>query len=253
MKLAISNIISSIVSSDPARAAGLTFSGGGRTRSLTVVRRAGMKGMRLSVDPRDASVRLTLAPRVPLRPALAWVVERKGWIEAELGRLPPPCPIAPGMAFLLAGTEVRLDWSPDRLRRPALADGVLSIGGPLDQLPARLLRYLRAQGLALLTAETHEMAHHHGITVANVGVGDPRGRWGSCSNSGDIRYSWRLVLAPDFVRRAVVAHEIAHRRHMDHSPAFYAFAKQIGGIDQKVSRAWLKTNGISLHWFGRDS
>src|SRR3546814_3895389 len=62
--------------------------------------------------------------------------------------------------------------------------------------------------LPILSEETAFYAGRAGVIVSQVTVGDPRGRWGSCAASGAIRYSWRLILAPDHVRRATVAHEV---------------------------------------------
>ncbi len=70
----------------------------------------------------------------------------------------------------------------------------------------------------VLGAETAEYAERAGVTVTRVSIGDPRGRWGSCASWGAIRYSWRLILAPDLSRRATVAHEVAHWIHMNHVP-----------------------------------
>lgn len=235
----------------------LVFSGGGRRRTLTVVRRKGMRTMRLTIDPRNADVRLTLPPRAPLRPAIAWASEKRAWIEAELARMPPPQPIVPGIAFLLAGEPVVLEWAVHHPRSPSLGMGatgerVLMVGGSRESLSPRVLRYLKKAALDRLGAETGELAAAHGITVARVGIGDPRARWGSCSANGDIRYSWRLILAPDHVRRATVAHEVAHRLHMDHSRAFHACAARLLGSDPAPARAWLRTQGALLHGFGRE-
>lgn len=243
---AIWNIISPTVSSE------LVFSGGGRTRSLTVVRRSVARGMRLTVDPRDATVRLTLGTRSPLRPALAWAAGKRGWVETELARLPPPLPLVPDMVFNLGDGNVRLDWAAEKSRRVTLNDGILHVGGPRDQLTARVMRFLRAHALTVLERETRSLAAANGITVGRVGVGDTRSRWGSCATSGDIRYSWRLILAPAFVRRSTVAHEVAHRIHMNHGPAFHALAARLYQGDPHPARVWLRTNGPSLHWFGRD-
>lgn len=208
--------------------------------------------MRLTVDPRDATVRLTLGTRAPLRPALAWAAEKRGWVEAELARLPHPNPIVPGMTFQLGDEEVRLDWAAEKSRRVTIGGGILHVGGPRDQLTNRVMRFLRAHARSLLEAETHSLAALHDITIGRVSVGDTRSRWGSCAASGDIRYSWRLILAPPFVRRSKVAHEVAHRVHMNHSPAFHTVAARLYGGDPNVARNWLRANGPSLHWFGRE-
>ena len=267
---AILNFISSTASSE------LAFSGGGRTRSLTVVRRAASRGLRLTVDPSDATVRLTLGSRAPLRPALAWAAGKRAWVEAELARLPVAVPIVPGLVFGLGDDRVRVEWDAENSRTPRLVipakagthlptqvqemgprfrgddEQQLQVGGPLEALPPRVLRFLRAHALSVLEAETRQLAADHGIAIGRVGVGDPRTRWGSCASSGDIRYSWRLILAPGFVRRATVAHEVAHRVHMNHGRQFHALAATLTGADPAPSRQWLRAHGAALHWFGRD-
>ncbi|MBA3895624.1 MAG: M48 family metallopeptidase [Sphingomonadaceae bacterium] len=230
----------------------LVFTGGGRARALVVVRRRGVRAMRLSVDPRDASVRLSLPPRAPLRSALAWAAGKRHWVEAQLAALPGGTPVAPGMALLVGGDVLALDWSPLHPRAVVRAGEVLRIGGPLESLAPRLLRWLRREALGLLGAETRALAGAHGISVGRVGVGDPKGRWGSCATSGDIRYSWRLILAPSHVRRATVAHEVAHRVHMNHGKDFHALVAELHGGDPADARRWLREHGPALHWFGRD-
>ena len=75
-------------------------------------------------------------------------------------------------------------------------------------------------------------------------------RWGSCSAAGAIRYSWRLILAPEFVRRATVAHEVAHLVHLNHGPDFHALVERLLGADPRPARAWLKREGAALHRIG---
>jgi hypothetical protein len=120
-------------------------------------------------------------------------------------------------------------------------------------LSRRIVAWLKREALRLLDAETNEFASRAGVEVAGVAVADPKARWGSCASRGAIRYSWRLILAPDAVRRSTVAHEVAHRVHMNHGPAFHALVAELYGRDPKVERDWLRRHGASLHWFGRES
>ena len=151
----------------------------------------------------------------------------------------------------LFGRPRRIDWDPRRSRRIEVEADRLIVGGPREALEARILRWLKAEALALLGAETREMAAKAGVAAARIGVGDPSSRWGSCSASGTIRYSWRLVMAPDFVRRATVAHEVAHLVHLDHSPKFYALAERLLGEDPRRAQLWLRREGAALHSIGR--
>ncbi len=133
-----------------------------------------------------------------------------------------------------------------------LGDAV-RVGGDADGLSRRVHRALRVEALRVLTAETALVADRHCLAVASVGVGDPTGRWGSCSAAGALRYSWRLILMPPDVRRSIVAHELAHRLHLDHSPAFHRAAERVLGGSHAPARAWLKAHGRALHGVGRDT
>lgn len=221
-------------------------------RPLAVRRSPSARTMRLVVDPRGGEVRLTLPRRASLAEAFKWAETKRGWVAAQLAKLPDGQPIEPGMSFSFAGQDVTLDWAATHPRKPVLIGDTVRVGGPRDQLPARLLRWIKAEAKALLEAETREIALLAGKPVARVGVGDPVSRWGSCSPSGDIRYSWRLILAPEHVRRATVAHEVAHLVHMNHGREFHRLAAQLHGADPSPARRWLRANGAALHWFGRD-
>ncbi|MDB5689490.1 MAG: hypothetical protein JWL91_1366 [Sphingomonas bacterium] len=209
--------------------------------------------MRLSVDPRDGTVRLSLPTRAAIRPALAWAEEKRGWIEGALAVLPAPRPIVPGATIPFEGREIVIAWRTDAPRSVMLDGASLRVGGPVEAVGARVLRWLRQQAGERMAAETHGFAASAGVTIGRIGIGDPRSRWGSCAPSGDIRYSWRLILAPPEVREATVAHEVAHRLHMDHSPAFHAAVTRLLGRDPRPERHWLRTHGASLYWLGRDS
>jgi predicted metal-dependent hydrolase len=219
---------------------------------IEVVRHARARRMRLSIDPRSGKVRLTLPPRASLRKAMDWAREQQGWIAAQKATMPAARPFVPGARLPLGDAEVEIIWpAPGAGRTPRLEGEHLLCGGPREGLEKRVERWLRQAALDLLSEETAEYADRLGVTVTRVSIGDPRGRWGSCASSGQIRYSWRLILAPAHVRRATVAHEVAHRVHMNHSPAFHRLVDELYEADPAIARAWLRRNGAGLHWYGR--
>ncbi len=207
--------------------------------------------MRLRVDRRTGEVVLTVPRRASRRKALAWADGHRDWIEARLAEVPPAVPLAPGSDLPLYGRAHRIDWSVERPRTPRLEAERLVVGGPLEGLEGRLLRWLRRHALDILAAETAEFAAKAGVRVSRIGTGDPVSRWGSCSAAGGIRYSWRLILAPEWVRRATVAHEVAHRVHMNHGPDFHRLVERLLEADPKPARLWLRRHGPSLHRIGR--
>jgi predicted metal-dependent hydrolase len=194
-----------------------------------------------------------LPRRAALAPALAWAERQRGWIEAGLARLPAALPIVDGATIPFEGGDLAIRWDPAGARALRRSGDRLLVGGPADSLRTRVLRWLKAQALATLGEETRVLAGRAGVTVARVAVADPRTRWGSCAVDGTIRYSWRLILAPPWVRRATVAHEVAHRIHMNHGHAFHAAVAELLGADPAPARAWLRAHGAALHWVGQEA
>jgi len=221
---------------------------GGAPVTIRVDARA--RRMRLRVDPRTKGVTLTVPRRTSERRALAWAAGQRAWIERALADIPETLAFAPGGTVPLEGVAHRLDWDPARPRRIECGEGRLVMGGPIEGLDRRLLRWLKAHALDMLQRETREFGARAGVMASRVAIGDPVSRWGSCSSGGAIRYSWRLILAPEFVRRATVAHEVAHLVHLNHGPDFHALVKELLGADPGLARAWLKREGGALHRIG---
>jgi predicted metal-dependent hydrolase len=128
----------------------------------------------------------------------------------------------------------------------------LRCGGPIEGFARRIEDFLKSAARDMLSAETAEFAALAGVTVRGVSLGDADTRWGSCSAAGRIRYNWRLILAPPAVRRWVVAHEVAHRRHMNHGPAFKALEAELFEGDGAAARLLLRRHGPRLKRVGRD-
>lgn len=234
-----------------AAEAELSFEAGGRSRPLEVRRMAQARTMRLSVDPRDGGVRLILPSRASLGAALKWVETKRDWIEAALVALPDARPIAEGMTISVGGEALQITLA-DQGRIVRRSGDRLLVPQPADLLGARVIRWLRKEALVRLDEDTRRFAVRAGVSVGRVSIGDPRARWGSCSANGDIRYSWRLILAPPTVLEATVAHEVAHRLHMDHSADFHAAVERLLGRDPAPERAWLRAHGRELYWLGRE-
>lgn len=227
------------------------FQGGGRTVPLTLRLMPTARGLRLSVDPVRERVLLTMPKRASRRAALAWAEARRGWVEELLSRAPATRPFVPGAVLPFDDAELRVEWREDGRRSATRVGDTLVCGGPADRLASRVEAWLRREALKLLSDDTAHYAARAGVTVSRVSVGDPRRRWGSCASGGTIAYSWRLALAPRFVRRSTVAHEVAHRLHMDHSPAFHAAHARLLGEDPSRAGDWLRRHGAELHLFGR--
>jgi predicted metal-dependent hydrolase len=207
--------------------------------------------LKLRLDDSRQLLLLTCPPRSSRRRALDWAAGQRPWVEARLAESGPVVPLLPGIMITLEGQDTRLAWVDGASRRPAWSNGTLSCGGPLESFAARIEKWLRERARDLLSADTADAARKAAVTVRRVSIGDAGTRWGSCSASGSIRYNWRLVLAPPEVRRWVVAHEVAHRVHMNHGPAFKALEAQLFGGDAEAARLSLRRIGPGLKRVGR--
>jgi predicted metal-dependent hydrolase len=211
----------------------------------------GAKRMRLRLDEKRSVLKLTGPLRMNRRAALDWAAEQREWVETQLDAVLPAEPFVSGASVPFEGEDVRLEWRPDAARTPKLADGVLVSGGPAEGFARRIESFFKRRAVETLSLETQEIAEKAGVTLRSVSVGDADTRWGSCSSSGRIRYSWRLILAPREVRRYVVAHEVAHLVHLDHGRAFKALERKLFEGDADAARLLLRRIGSRLKRVGR--
>lgn len=196
---------------------------------------------------RDGSVRLSIPAWVRSAEALSFVHSRADWLAGQMATLPAPAPIQPGATLHYRGAPLVVDWQQAAPRRPVCADGTLRIGGPGESLERRIRRWLELQARRLLAADLAHYTRVAGVTAPPLLLSNAQRRWGSCSIRGAIRINWRLVMAPDDVRRSVVAHEVAHLLHFNHSPQFHAALGRLFEGDIAAANSWLKREGRGLY------
>ena len=211
----------------------------------------GAKRLRLRLDEKRSVLKLTGPLRMNRKAALDWAAEQREWVETQLGTMLPAEPFVPDAIIPFEGEKVRLEWNPDAARTPKLIDGLLVSGGPPEGFARRIESFFKRRAVETLSKETQEVAEKAGATLRAVSVGDADTRWGSCSSSGRIRYSWRLILAPPDVRRYVVAHEVAHLIHLNHGRAFKALERKLFEGDAEAARLLLRRIGGRLKRIGR--
>jgi predicted metal-dependent hydrolase len=211
----------------------------------------GARRMRLRFDDSRNVLKLTCPVRTSRAKALAWALDQREWIDAQIARALPGEPFVPGAMIPVAGVETRLVWSPELPRSPRLRAGELGCGGPEAGFERRVAGFLKRLALEVMSAEAAEFAQAAGVTPTGVGVGDAASRWGSCSSTGRIRLSWRLILASPEARRYVVAHEVAHLMHLNHGAEFKALEARLFGPGLAAAKAALRREGPRLRRLGR--
>ena len=201
--------------------------------------------MRLAPD--GSEVRITLPTWGRTLDAMVFVETRRAWLEAQAAAIPASAPPAEAGTIAYRGTRLAIEWQPQAPRMPHVEGSEVRIGGASETITPRLRRWLEREALALLESDLVYYCERADVGRPLLRLSRAQRRWGSCSGKGCIRINWRLIQAPDFVRRSVVAHEVAHLVHFDHSPAFHCLLGQLYESDIADADAWLRREGRGLY------
>ncbi len=223
----------------------------GEAVPVRLLRNPRARRISMRADAVKREIRITMPTYAPSAAAFEFVQAKREWIAARLKSAPDAAPLVPGSEVGFEGEARVIMWQPDWPRRIDCSGGEIRVGGPEAMVGPRILRWLKAEARTIYTQEIEHYCSIAGERPPRLSLGDPRSRWGSCSTSGTISLSWRLIMAPASVRRSVIAHEVAHIRYMDHSADFYAWLDSIYEGDRKSADRWLKMHGTGLQRVGR--
>ncbi|MFD0988052.1 M48 family metallopeptidase [Methyloligella solikamskensis] len=195
------------------------------------------------------------------------------WLKERLDGLSEPVPFTDGAVIPLRGYAHQIHFAgPVRRRGVAWIDAEdsidlpawpeaaaqdadnlprLCVSGEPEHAPRRLLDWLKRQAQHDLKDEVSYQAERMGLAPKRIFVRDQTTRWGSCSTSGALSFSWRLILAPGFVLEYLVVHEVAHLAHMNHGPRFWRLVEKTMP-DYEEAQKWLRDHGASLHRYGAE-
>ena len=208
----------------------------------------------LRVQAATREVVLTMPPRGSIKEARAFAEKHGAWIAARLGRLAEAAPFAHGTEMPLRGALHRIVhrrnlrgtvWT----ETDAAGRRLICVAGEAPHVERRIGDFLKREARRDLEAASRRYAQKLGVTIKRISVRDQVSRWGSCSTTGVLSYSWRLILAPPFVLDYLAAHEVAHLIEMNHSPRFWRLVGRLCPAMQRA-KVWLDAHGTDLHRYG---
>ena len=214
---------------------------------IVLKRHSRARRLTLRMAPDGSAVQITLPQWARSKEAIAFAHARRDWLADQHAKIPQRRSPEPGSTIQFRGTDLTVQWSQTAPRRPQRHADTVLVGGPRDAFERRLSRWLEREALTLFERDTIEYCEAANLGPVPVALSRAQRRWGSCSDRKRIRLNWRLIQAPDFVRRSVVAHEVTHLVHFDHSPAFHALLDEIYDDDIGKADRWLKQHGRSLY------
>jgi predicted metal-dependent hydrolase len=227
----------------------------GEVYRVALKRMASSRRFTLRVRAASRDVVLTIPQRSSLSSAREFAERHAAWIGARLARLPKPVAFAPGSRTPLRGVEHVIAHRPNARGVVWIEAGahgpLLCVAGESPHVARRIKDFLRREARRDLESAVAKHAARLGVAPRRITLRDTSSRWGSCSTSANLNFSWRLILAPPFVLDYLAAHEVAHIVHMNHSPMFWKLAGRLFPETERAE-AWLKAHGSGLHRFGAE-
>ena len=225
---------------------GVLVSENSRTRRLT---------LRLLPQPKgDDAFKVTVPPDTPLAEIETFLERHREWAAEQVAGRPEPTVIEDGAILPVRGVPTRIVHAgPGRglakLGKTAEGEAALFVHGDPAHLARRVTDFLKREAKRDLSRAVAHHAGALGVVPRSITVRDTVSRWGSCSTTGALNFSWRIVLAPPDVLDYLAAHEVAHLREMNHSDRFWALVERLKpGMD--AQRRWLREHGATLHAVG---
>lgn len=200
---------------------------------------------------------LTMPPRGSLKEAQDFAQKHGGWIAARLHRLPEAAPFRPGTLVPLRGIPHRIAHRPGArgtvwTEANAQGDRLLCVAGEAPHVDRRVGDFLKREARRDLESASARAAAALGVKLKRLNIRDQSSRWGSCSTTGALSYSWRLILAPSFVLDYLAVHEVAHLVEMNHSLRFWRLVDRLCPHARRA-KSWLDLHGADLHRYGLPS
>ncbi len=227
---------------------------------MPVILRRNVRARRfiLKIGANKPEVILTMPGNGSEAEAMDFAISQAHWIKSRLNAQPDIIAFAPGAEIPLRNIMHTIEHCPNQ-RGTVWTSGddgedssrpVIHVAGDQRHLARRVRDWLKKQARSDLSQSVTVHSQHLGLRAKSITIRDQTTRWGSCSSTGGLSFSWRLILAPSFVLDYVAAHEVAHLEEMNHGPRFWKLVEQCIP-DYRHAQKWLKNNGARLHIYGK--
>lgn len=221
-------------------------------KSLPLVIKESSRARRLTLRMRPEAggeVILTLPLHYSKRQVIGFIEKSTPWLAKQMAKSFPKLSYVEGMVLPIFGKQYELRHKSSPSFRSWWGEDHLLIHAPPEKFGSFVQKSLHQVAKQFLQERTVLYAERLAKPVSRITLRDTRSRWGSCSATGNISYSWRLIFAPEQVADYVCAHEVAHLMEMNHSPEFWHIVRGFCP-DYKPLRHWLRQNGKTLFQYG---
>lgn len=213
------------------------------------------------IHPRSKSIKIRIEPSgevvvttprfIPKWSINAMMKKSDGWIQKQLLKIEQRKEFGETthtIKLFGEGYQKKISLRADQAIGVKIAENELVIN-PIENSPEKIEsevdRFLKSTAERYILPRTKLLATKMKIEFSRISLRQQKTRWGSCSNQGNLNFNWRLVHCPVKVIDYVIIHELAHRKHMNHSTAFWNLVKKYDP-EYLRNRGWLKRHGLTL-------
>ena len=215
---------------------------------IKIIQSANSRKLILHIDNKERVPVLSIPKYCTRKRAINFVNENMDWILETLQKLPERKYFSDGEKISLFGKNVTITHCPTARCGVRLDLDKLIVSGGAEFLHRRVKDYIRQKAETEFYNLSVSLAAKIGCKINNISIKDTKSRWGSCSSLNNINYNWRIALAPQYVINYLMAHEVSHLKHQDHSQAFWQCVAELDKDWQK-GRDWLQKNGRILYTY----
>ena len=200
----------------------------------------------LRVDPKTRGAIVTLPKYASNNDAFELVHRSSDWILKRLAKIPAQIKLGDGVKISLLGQDYIIYHDlASKVTAKKMGHEII-IGGRKEHLERRTRDWLKKQAKVEILPRAMGMAKIIDCKIGRLSIRDTKSRWGSCTSDGNMTFCWRLIMSPDWVLDYVVAHEVSHLLHMNHSASFWRTVDRFN-VKVKEAKKWLSNNGAELH------
>lgn len=219
-----------------------------RMFDVTVNRLKRARRLTMRIDTNKSLIKISAPQHVDSGTVKAFLARNRAWLERQVETRPSAQVVREGSIIPFRGQDYRIVIDSEASTIACNTRGEIVLPARGEPI-LRLQRFLIAQASEDLKERAVRISEQLGIPFRSLRVRDTKTRWGSCSSKAGLNFCWRLIFADDSIREYVVAHEVAHLKHMDHSPAFWAQCKALcpAGLDIEAAKNTLRQEGNGWH------
>lgn len=215
---------------------------------IKVIKSPRAKRLTLRIDSKEHIPVLSIPPRCSQKQAVSFVQTHQDWIMESLKKLPQTQYFTSGQTITLFGKEILIQHAPEKRWGARIEKGILYVCGESNFTHRRVKDFIKKEAQKKFLTLSQKQAEKINCHINEVVIKDTKSRWGSCSSLNNINYNWRLALAPKEVIDYIVAHEVSHLAHQNHSAAFWKCVATLCP-NYEIGQEWLKQHGKELYVF----